>query len=107
MLTKSLFDYVNPNGYELGEHIQTKGINEPYRINFLRGRKGNKNPYNTWLGKDCLESWRLYFESERGWPSRGEVAALQREKEPLTKYAFFLVHLRRLHKLGLLKATGK
>jgi hypothetical protein len=100
------FLYFNPKGQDLGEHIKKNGIDKSYRVNVLRGRKGNPKPYNTWIGRDALEAWKIYFDKERGWPKEGEGAALDRDGKPLSQNAFFLVHIRRLHRLGFLKENG-
>ena len=100
------FLYFNPKGFELSEHIKKDGIDKPYRLNLLRGRKGNPRPFNTWIGHDALEAWKIYFDKERGWPKEGEGAALDRNGKTLSQNAFFLVHIRRLHRLGFLKANG-
>jgi hypothetical protein len=100
------FLYFNPKGQDLGEHIKKNGIDKSYRVNVLRGRKGNPKPYNTWIGRDALEAWKIYFDKERGWPKEGEGAALDRDGNPLSQNAFFLVHIRRLHRLGFLKENG-
>ena len=100
------FTSFNPKGYELGEHIKNEGVEKPYRIDFLRGRKTNLRPYNSWIGRDALEAWRLYFERDRGYPKQGEAAALDRYGKPLTKEGFSHAHSRRLRKLKYVKGTG-
>jgi len=100
------FKSANPKGYEIGQHIREKGVNEPFRIDLLRGRKGNHKPFNTWIGKDALEAWRLYFERERGYPKPNEALVLDRLRKPLTKKAFYNSHLRKLKRLGFIKNLG-
>ena len=100
------FQYFNPKGYELGEYIKTTGTKEPYRIEVLRGRKSNRNSYNTWIGHDALEAWKLYFDRKRGWPQEGESAALDRYGKPLTQHGFFRSHSRRLRNLHYINGYG-
>jgi len=66
----------NKKGFELGEYIKKKGVDSPYRIEFMKGRKGNRKPFNTWIGRDALQGWKDYFESGRGYPKPGEPAAI-------------------------------
>jgi len=73
----------------------------------LRGRKRNPKPYNTWIGRDALEAWRLYFENERGWPKKGEAVAMDQFKRPLSKRAFYLLHMYWLKRLKLIKEPSK
>lgn len=101
------FSFFIPRGYELGQHIQNNGVDKSFRVDFLRGRKTNMRPYNTWLGHDALEAWRVYFERERGYPKQGESAALDQYGKSLSKIGFFLTHNRRLRRLQYIKGRGK
>lgn len=94
----------NRLGRELSEHLQTKGVDHPFRINILRGRKGNYRAYNTWIGRDALEAWKVYFEST-GFP-RGEAVLLSRYGKPLSKAALRSNHEYLLRKLGYIKGYG-
>ena len=62
----------------LVKHLREKGVDEPFRVDFLSGRKRNRQAYYTFLHHDALEAWRVYFEKERGWPKEGEPVALTR-----------------------------
>jgi hypothetical protein len=102
------FSVFNLKGFELGEHIRTKGLDQPYRIDFLRGRKANrKHPFNSWISHDALEAWKLYFDSERGYPKEGEPCAIDQFGKPLSKQGFMEVHRLRQRRLGLTKGNGK
>lgn len=97
----------NNKGFELGEHIKEKGVEVPFRADFLRGRKNNRKSYNTWLGRDALQAWKLYFERERGWPKPGEPAGVDRFGRPLTKTALARSHLRLLRHLKFVNGVGE
>lgn len=62
-------------GHDLGRHLQGKGVAVLFKVDFP-GRKLNKNPYYTFIGRDALCAWKEYFESKRGYPGQGEPAAL-------------------------------
>jgi hypothetical protein len=96
----------NARGFELGEHIKKSGVEVPFRVDFLRGRKRNYRAYNTWVGCEALEAWRLYFERKRGYPKKGGYAALDQYGKPLTKEGFYRVHTRKLRKLGYVDGFG-
>ncbi|MCJ7506203.1 hypothetical protein MUP05_07030 [Candidatus Bathyarchaeota archaeon] len=101
------FTYFQPKGFELGQHIKEQGTDKPFRIDMLRGRHGNPKPYNTWIGRDALEAWRLHFENERGYPGKGEAAAMDQFKKPLSKRGFYLLHMYWLKRLKLIKEPSK
>ena len=74
MMDESRFQIFNKQYAEkLVKHLKEKGVDEPFKIDFLRGRKRNKKAYDTLIGRDGLEAWRVYFERERkgGWPNPG------------------------------------
>lgn len=100
------FTSFNPRGFELGEHIKKSGVEVPFRVDFLRGRKRNYRAYNTWVGREALEAWRLYFERKRGYPKKGKCAALDQYGKPLTKEGFYRAHTRKLRKLGYVDGFG-
>jgi hypothetical protein len=60
----------------LVKHIHEKGLDEPFRIDFLAGRKRNRRPFYTYIYHDALAAWRFYFEHERGWPREDEPIAI-------------------------------
>jgi hypothetical protein len=60
----------------LVKHIREGRFDEPFRIDFLSGRKKNHRAYYTFLYRDALEAWRSYFEKERGWPREDEPIAI-------------------------------
>jgi hypothetical protein len=109
LMDQKRFFQFNTHGYELGQHIKEKGIDTPFRIDFLRGRKTNPQPFNSWLGHDALEAWKRYFEQVRGYPKEGEMAALvwNHKQKQLHPIAMRLGHLYNLRKLGYIKGKGK
>lgn len=74
---------------QLASHLQSKSLDEPFRIDYLKGRKRNKNPFNTFVYRDALQAWELYFNRVRGWPKQGEPIALQRLNQAITKDAIY------------------
>ena len=100
------FGSFNPRGYELGVHIKDKGVDEPCRVDFLRGRKANPHPFNSFIGREALSAWKTYFECEREWPKEGEPAALDQTGKALTKDAFSHQHLRRIKRLKFAKGKS-
>ncbi|HXZ98521.1 MAG TPA: hypothetical protein VED24_04060 [Candidatus Acidoferrum sp.] len=60
----------------LVKHIRDGRLDEPFRVDFLSGRKKNRRAYYTFLYRDALEAWRQYFEKERGWPGEDDVIAI-------------------------------
>ena len=70
-------------------HIREERFMEPFRIDFLNGRKKNKRPYYTFIYSDALHAWKEYFEKERGWPQPGEPIALivRPNPRPITRDA--------------------
>ena len=103
------FTIFNPKGYELGEHIKKHGLDAPYRIEFLRGRKGNPHAFNSFIGHDALEAWKQYFEHERlgGYPKEGEACALDQYGKTLSKQGFWELHCSRQRRLGFANGNGK
>jgi hypothetical protein len=97
------FTYFNMKGFELGRHVKETGVLKPFRIDFLRGRKQNRHSFNTWLGRESLEAWKLYFERIRGYPKQGEPAAIDNRRKALRKEAFVRVHTRRLARLKIIQ----
>jgi hypothetical protein len=95
--------FVKFNGKDaerLVEHLKTKDLQEPFRIDFAQGRKRNRKRFFTFLHHDALQAWKTYFEKERGWPKPGDPLALNRWKEPISKTAIrdsFDVIARKLH----------
>jgi len=60
----------------LVNHLKQKGLDEPFRIDFPGGRKGNHRKFHTFIHHDALQAWQNYFERARGWPKTGEPIAL-------------------------------
>ncbi len=58
----------------LAAHLREKSMDEPFRIDFPNGRKGNRRPYYTFIYRDALEAWKKYFTTERGWPEKKDEA---------------------------------
>jgi hypothetical protein len=104
---KRFFENFNVKGYELGQHIKEKGVEEAFRIDCLRERKANRKPFNTWITRDALVAWKEYFDRERGYPKKGEAAALNEDGKPLAQSAFFACHFRLTQKLGYVKCNGR
>jgi len=72
----------------LATHLKERGVDEPFRIDFLAGRKRNRRAYYTFIFRDALTAWKNYFDRERGWPKReGESLALTPAGTPLKKEA--------------------
>ena len=107
LMDQTRFMEFNTRGFELAEHIRQRGIATPFRVEFLRGRKGNVKPFNTWIGRDALEAWRSYFERERGWPQPGEPAALDQRGKAMTKHSLCVAHWRLLRKLKFIDRWAK
>lgn len=59
----------------LVKHIREKGLDAPFRIDFLGGRKRNPRPFYTYIYHDALAAWQFYFEKERGWPKEDQPIA--------------------------------
>jgi hypothetical protein len=59
----------------LVKHIREKGLDAPFRIDFLGGRKRNPRPFYTYIYHDALAAWQFYFEKERGWPKEDQSIA--------------------------------
>jgi hypothetical protein len=81
------FTYFNEKcGYALYQHIQQKGVEKPFRVDFPSGRKKNYQAYYTFIGHDALEAWRTYFEKERGPVKKNEPLIFgQGSKGPIQK----------------------
>jgi len=60
----------------LVDHLEHRDMQEPFRINFLSGRKKNNRKFYTFIHHDALQAWRNYFDRERGWPKPGEPLAI-------------------------------
>jgi hypothetical protein len=106
LMDQKRFTEFNRRGFELAEHVRRVGVETPFRVDFLRGRKGNARPFNTWIGRDALEAWRLYFDRERGWPNPGEAAALDGDGKPLGRVALRASHRYLLRKLRFVTGYG-
>jgi hypothetical protein len=72
-------EFNKKHGEELVEHLRSRGVDTPLRIDFTKGRKTNHDPFYTFLGRDALQAWKEYFEKERGWPESKEPVAVVRE----------------------------
>jgi len=100
------FNFFNPRGYDVGRHIQERGLDIPYRVECLRGRKKNRRVFNTWISHDALQAWKLYFERVRGWPKEGEPGAVASKNRPLSRSAILVNHLYTMRKLGYINGKG-
>jgi len=69
----------------LVKHLREKGLDEPFRIDVLGGRKRNRRAYFTYVYHDALAAWEFYFENERGWPNEGEAMAITESGGPPAK----------------------
>ena len=101
MMDESRFQIFNTQYAEkLVKQLQEKSVDEPFRIDFLRGRKKNRRPYHTFIGHDGLEAWRVYFERERGWPKPGEPLVKNQFGKPVSSQALRRTHMYKLRRLG-------
>jgi hypothetical protein len=72
----------------LVDHLKSKSLDEPFRIDLLHGRKRNHQPFYTFIYHDALEAWQTYFERIRGWPESGQALAVRSDnQQPLAKTA--------------------
>jgi hypothetical protein len=107
ILDTARFQYFNERyGGELAEHLQTKGVDEPFRMEFP-GRKKNLNKvqYHTFIGHDALAAWRNYFERIRGYPKKDEPI-IKGKDGPITENGIRARHTRTLEKLNYIKTGG-
>jgi len=51
---------------------QIRAKKHPVKID-MPPRKGSKDPYYTFIGKDAVDALVQYFENERGWPEDGPI----------------------------------
>jgi hypothetical protein len=65
---------------KLVAHILERGVDEPFRIDFPNGRKRNTDMFYTFIHRDALVAWEVYFKRERGWPKPGEPCAIRHDK---------------------------
>ena len=106
LMDESRFQIFNKEYAErLVKHLKEKGVDEPFKIDFVRGRKKNRKAYHTFIGHDALEAWRVYFDRQRGWPKPGEALALDQYGKPISSYALRRTHLYKLRKLGYVTET--
>lgn len=83
----------------LVERIKTGNFEEPFRIEFLSGRKRNRRRFHTYIYRDALEAWRNYFENGK-YPQPGQPIAMTREGTPISRQSIrdsFDTIARRLH----------
>jgi hypothetical protein len=102
------FQYFNRKyGESLADHLQTKGVKEPFLIEFP-GRKQtlNKVHYYTFIGHDALSAWRDYFERIRGYPKKNEPI-IKGKNGPITKSGIWARHSRTLENLKYIKTRGR
>ena len=84
----------------LVDHMKHKSLDEPFRIDFPGGRKGNHRKFYTFIHHDALQAWENYFERERGWPKTGEPIALTIQHTSPSKGAIrgsFVTITKKLH----------
>jgi hypothetical protein len=84
----------------LVNHLKQKSLDEPFRIDFLGGRKGNHRKFYTYIHHDALKAWQDYFERARGWPKTGEPIALSIQHTAPSKNAIrssFITITKKLH----------
>lgn len=93
-------------GFALGEHIK-RGVNTPFKVEFLKGRKENEQTFSSFIGWEAQEAWKVYFETIRGYPKQGEAAALDQWGKPLSKWGIYHCHMNLLRKLNFIKDGGK
>ncbi|MGO9646313.1 MAG: hypothetical protein ACLPY5_16390 [Candidatus Bathyarchaeia archaeon] len=108
MMDLERFQEFNRSSAEaLVEHIRVKGIDEPFRIDFLNGRKRNRDRFYTYLHRDALNAWKIYFERERGWPQTGPIAIRRDKLKGLSKYAIRLAFITLACRLKLREPIGR
>lgn len=68
------------------------------------GRKSSENDaegtFYTFIGKDAIEALTQYFETERGWPKRGEPLWRQPNGFNIQKESFEMMWLRLFRRMG-------
>jgi hypothetical protein len=70
----------------LVKHLRERSLDEPFRVDFLGGRKRNPRPFYTYIYRDALAAWRFYFEKERGWPGEdAPIAVTEKGQAPKKK----------------------
>jgi hypothetical protein len=90
-------------GYEIGEKIKADQI--PIQLEMKWQRKGNENPYYTFIGAAACQALKEYFEGPRGYPQQGEPiwygelskkgeAKKNRKQEPLTALGYRIMWMR-------------
>ena len=56
------------------------------------------------MGFDALTAIKEYFDCKRGWPTKpGDPLLVSQRNTPLSKYAFYQSHYRRVERLGYFK----
>lgn len=73
-------EFNRKNAESLVKHIKEKGLDEPFRVDFVNGRKRNRSMFFSYLHRDALEAWQTYFTRMRGWPKANEPIAVRRDK---------------------------
>jgi len=91
---------------QLVSQIKTEA--HPVRIDLPMGRKKNKKPYYTFIGRDAVDALVAYFEKERlgGWPRAGEPIWYMKhwggQRLPLTVPGLAMIWLQLLRRVGLI-----
>lgn len=71
----------------LVKHLREASLDDPFRVDFVKGRKRNRKAFYTFIHRDALTAWKNYFEKERGWPKPTDPLAVTIRKTSPTKYA--------------------
>ena len=88
MMDKERFTRFNRKYAEaLVTHLKSRDLGEPFRIDFMSGRKRNRRAFPTYIYKDSLKAWETYFNRIRGWPKPDEPIALDKAGKAITKSA--------------------
>jgi len=76
----------------------------PVRLDFP-GQKNNDQGYYTFIGRDSIDSLKMYFENERGYPRKGETVWRSKEGKGLTRNMVNGLWENLLRRIGLIPPT--
>lgn len=109
LMDQERFQYFNLNyGGQLSEHLKTKGVDEPFLIEYP-GRKQTRGKlyFYTFIGRDALVMWKNYFDVERNYPEEGEAIFINSDGKPQSKQNIYIRHLRFCERLRFYKRSGE
>jgi len=103
MGTKELILVNKTYGHMIGEKLKA-GEQGPIEIEMTWQRKGNPEPYHTYLSTMACQELKKYFESSRGYPKQGEPIwyseRAQNRQDPLIENGYRLMFMRLMSNLG-------